>query len=58
MYAAFHKEFNKTYRFDIAGTEEEIYTIVRTCVFCVDTNSFVSQAQSHLIINVRDVTKV
>ena len=49
MYAAFHKEFNKTYRFDKAHTEEEICTIVQTCVFCVDTNSFV---------NLRDVTKV
>ena len=40
MYAEIHEEFNKTYRFWIAHTEQEIGAIKRASIFCVDKTCF------------------
>lgn len=33
IYTAFHKEFTKTYRFDVAYAEEEVHTIIWTGIY-------------------------
>ena len=41
MYAENLKQFNKTYRIQIAHTEQEIDTIIWMGVFCGDKTGFV-----------------
>ena len=41
MYAENTKQFNKTYRIQIAHTEQEIDTIIWMGVFCGDKTGFV-----------------
>ena len=41
MYAENPKQFNKTYRIQIAHTEQEIDTIIWMGVFCGDKTGFV-----------------
>ena len=41
MYAENPKQFNKTYRIQIAHTEQEIDTIIWMGVFCGDETGFV-----------------
>ena len=41
MYAVNPKQFNKTYRIQIAHTEQEIDTIIWMGVFCGDKTGFV-----------------
>ena len=41
MYAENPKQFNKTYRIQIAHTEQEIDTIIWMGVFCSDKTGFV-----------------
>ena len=41
MYAEYPKQFNKTYRIQIAHTEQEIDTIIWMGVFCDDKTGFV-----------------
>ena len=48
MYAENPKQFNKTYRIQIAHTEQEIDTIIWMGVFCGDKTGFVRPG--HIII--------
>ena len=41
MYAENPKQFNKTYRIQIAHTEQEIDTIIWMGIFCGDKTGFV-----------------
>ena len=49
IYAKIHEEFNKTNRFWIADTKQEIHTIIQESVFCVDKRF--SQVRTHIMDN-------
>ena len=49
MYAKTPKQFNKTYRIQIAHTEQEIDTIIWMGVFCGDKTGFVRPGHIYFI---------
>ena len=57
MYEENPKQFNKTYRIQIAHTEQEIDTIIWMGVFCGDKTGFVRPGHIYSLIIVRQAMR-
>ena len=51
-YIEIHEEINKTYRFCIARTEQEIGTIMQASIFCIDKNKSLSGPVTYAVYKI------